>query len=127
MSSINVGMMTSGGLAPCLSSSIAHLVHYWSEAKKAGKISGLTIRMYRDGYKGILKGDSFLVPEETWEQCWALHDLGGSPIGNSRVKVSSSVSIIIIGVSNCKIKYEPWGACNRIQVTTEGSNSFRNS
>ncbi len=88
MSTINVGMMTSGGLAPCLSSSIAHLVHYWSEAKKAGKISGLTIRMYRDGYKGLLKGDSFLVPEETWEQCWALHDLGGSPIGNSRVKVS---------------------------------------
>lgn len=88
MSTINVGMMTSGGLAPCLSSSIAHLVYYWSEAKRTGKIAGLTIRMYRDGYKGVLLGDSFLVPEETWAHCHALHDLGGSPIGNSRVKVS---------------------------------------
>lgn len=89
MSHINVGMMTSGGLAPCLSSSIAHLIYYWSEAKKSGKIAGLTIRMYRDGYKGLLLGDSFLVPEETWDQCYALHDLGGSPIGNSRVKLTN--------------------------------------
>ena len=90
MSTINVGMMTSGGLAPCLSSSIAHLIHYWSEALKAGKIAGLTIRLYRDGYKGMLIGDSFLVPEEVWSQTDALHELGGSPIGNSRVKVSCS-------------------------------------
>jgi pyrophosphate--fructose-6-phosphate 1-phosphotransferase len=89
MSSINVAMMTSGGLAPCLATSIAHLVTYWSEAKKAGKISGLTIRMYRDGYKGLLLGDSFLVPEETWAAVGALHELGGSPIGNSRVKLTN--------------------------------------
>ncbi len=88
MSTINVGMMTSGGLAPCLSSSIAHLIHYWNEALKAGKISGLSIRLYRDGYKGMLIGDSFLVPEEVWDQCSSLHELGGSPVGNSRVKVS---------------------------------------
>lgn len=89
MSTINVGMMTSGGLAPCLSSSVAHLVNYWSAAKKEGKIAGLTIRMYRDGYKGMLLGDSFLVPEEAWDQCTALQDLGGSPIGNSRVKLTN--------------------------------------
>lgn len=93
MATINVGMMTSGGLAPCLSSAIAHLIHYWAEAKKTGKIAGLTIRMYRDGYKGMLTGDSFVVPEDIWDQCSALHDLGGSPIGNSRVKVCLNESI----------------------------------
>ena len=87
MSHINVGMMTSGGLAPCLSSSIAHLTAYWSAALKEGKISGLTIRMYKDGYKGVLIGESFLLPEDAWDTCDSLHELGGSPIGNSRVKV----------------------------------------
>lgn len=89
MSTINVGMMTSGGLAPCLSSSIAHLVHYWSEALKEGKIAGLTIRLYRDGYKGMLIGDSVLLPEGKWGEASCLHELGGSPIGNSRVKLTN--------------------------------------
>lgn len=89
MSTINVGMMTSGGLAPCLSSSIAHLIHYWSEALKAGKIAGLSIRLYKDGYKGLLIGDSVLVPEDVWDKCDGLHELGGSPIGNSRVKLTN--------------------------------------
>ena len=89
MSHVNVGMMTSGGLAPCLSSSIAHLVTYWAAALESGKISGLTIRMYKDGYKGILLGDSFLVEKSDWKEVGCFHDLGGSPIGNSRVKVRS--------------------------------------
>jgi pyrophosphate--fructose-6-phosphate 1-phosphotransferase len=89
MSDINVGMLTSGGLAPCLASSIAHLIHYWSEAKKSGKINNLTIRMYRDGYKGLLQGDSYVVPEDLWAKCSALHEFGGSPIGNSRVKLTN--------------------------------------
>jgi len=86
---INVAMMTSGGLAPCLSSSIAHLVHYWSKALSDGKIASLTIRMYRDGYKGVLTGDSFVLPPEMWSSCTSLQDLGGSPIGNSRVKLTN--------------------------------------
>ena len=84
---VNVAMMTSGGLAPCLSSSISQLAHYWVEALKAGEIAGLTLRMYKDGYKGVLIGDSFVVPENEWESMEALNFLGGSPIGNSRVKV----------------------------------------
>ena len=84
---VNVAMMTSGGLAPCLSSSISQLAHYWIEALKEGKISGLTLRMYRDGYKGVLIGDSFVVEEKDWASLENLNFLGGSPIGNSRVKV----------------------------------------
>lgn len=87
---VNVAMMTSGGLAPCLSSSISQLAHYWVEALKNGEIAGLTLRMYRDGYKGVLIGDSFIVPEEDWPGMDALNFIGGSPIGNSRVKVRLS-------------------------------------
>eukprot|EP00957_Ditylum_brightwellii_P001266 99375-Ditylum_brightwellii.AAC.1 len=86
MSEFKVAMMTAGGLAPCLASSIAWLTKYWSEALKDGKISKLSIIMYKDGYKGLLTGDSFEVPEDAWEKVATLHDVGGSPIGNSRVK-----------------------------------------
>ena len=88
MSTINVAMLTSGGLAPCLASSIAHLIHYWSEALKEGKIAGLTIRLYKDGYKGLLTGDSIICDPSLWADAAKLHDMGGSPIGNSRVKVN---------------------------------------
>jgi hypothetical protein len=86
---VNVAMMTSGGLAPCLSSSIAQLIHHWVLAyRSSNKISGLSFRMYVGGYRGILTNDSFLVPEAEWETTPAmLNALGGSPIGNSRVKV----------------------------------------
>ena len=92
----NVALMTSGGLAPCLSSSVAHLIAHWKEAKDTGKISGLNIRCYRDGYKGMLIGDSFVVDDDVFANVDALHDLGGSPIGNSRVKVSSNYSVILV-------------------------------
>lgn len=86
---VNVAMLTSGGLAPCLSASIAQLVHYWVQALKEDRIAGLSFRMYRGGYKGVLLGDSFLLPETEWAQCNALNHLGGSPIGNSRVKLTN--------------------------------------
>jgi len=86
---VNVAMMTSGGLAPCLSSSISRLSHFWIQALKEGKIGGLTLRMYTDGYKGILIGESFIVPEGEWESMEALDFIGGSPIGNSRVKLTN--------------------------------------
>ncbi|KAL3940990.1 MAG: hypothetical protein SGBAC_004567 [Bacillariaceae sp.] len=86
---VNVAMMTSGGLAPCLSCSISRLAHFWIQALKDGKIGGLTLRMYIDGYKGVLIGDSFIVPEGDWESMEALDFVGGSPIGNSRVKLTN--------------------------------------
>ena len=83
----HVAMMTSGGLAPCLSSSIAQLAKYWVKALRDGEITGLTLRCYVDGYAGVLTGHSIVVPEEDWDQLCHLNDMGGSPIGNSRVKV----------------------------------------
>ncbi len=87
---MNVAMMTSGGLAPCLSSSVAYLVEFWASSLRSGAISGLTIRMYFDGYKGVLTGDSSILSPDVYDDCSCLHDLGGSPIGNSRVKVRGS-------------------------------------
>lgn len=86
---MNVAMMTSGGLAPCLSSSVAYLIEFWASALKEGKISGLNIRMYVDGYKGVLTGDSTVISPDIYDECACLHDLGGSPIGNSRVKLTN--------------------------------------
>jgi 6-phosphofructokinase len=63
---VNVAFFRSGGLAPSLSSSIAQLVKYWVQDKKAGKITGLSLRMYMSAYKGLLTGDSFILPESDW-------------------------------------------------------------
>jgi pyrophosphate--fructose-6-phosphate 1-phosphotransferase len=102
---MNVAMMTSGGLAPCLSSSVAYLIEFWSAALKAGTISGLTIRMYIDGYKGVLTGDSMVLNPELYDDCSCLHDFGGSPIGNSRVKVRNFVCVggggLLVYISCC--------------------------
>lgn len=89
MAEVKVGMMTSGGLAPCLSSSVAQLVKYWVEALRNGKIASVSFRMYTDGYKGVLIDNSFLIPEEVYDEVDALNFLGGSPIGNSRVKLTN--------------------------------------
>lgn len=70
-------------------------MRYWVEALRAGQISGLAFRMYVGGYKGVLTGDSFLVPEAQWESCIdTLNSLGGSPIGNSRVKLTNAADCV---------------------------------
>jgi hypothetical protein len=85
--SVNVGFLTSGGLAPCLSSSVASLIQEWTRRLDAGDIAGLTVRLYIGGYKGLLKGESVVMPAEELRTVESLHERGGSPIGNSRVKV----------------------------------------
>ena len=68
----------------------------WVQALKDGVITGLTFRMYISGYKGLLTGDSVLVPESEWDEATLerLHSLGGSPIGNSRVKLTNTADCI---------------------------------
>jgi len=79
-----VGILTAGGLAPCLSSAVGALIERYSEIAPE-----VQIRLYRDGYKGLLLGDSHLVTPELREQAHRLHRFGGSPLGNSRVKLSN--------------------------------------
>ncbi len=79
-----VAFLTAGGLAPCLSSALGYLIErYHTMAPDVEQIA------YINGYAGLLKGDSLTVTREVREHCAVLQDFGGSPIGNSRVKLTN--------------------------------------
>jgi pyrophosphate--fructose-6-phosphate 1-phosphotransferase len=79
-----VALLTAGGLAPCLSSAIGGLIERYTEL-----YPDIEIICYRGGYKGLLQGDSIAVTEEIRASAAILHQHGGSPIGNSRVKLTN--------------------------------------
>ncbi len=79
-----VALLTAGGLAPCLSSAIGGLIERYTEL-----YPDIEIICYRGGYKGLLKGDSLTVDAEMRANASTLHEHGGSPIGNSRVKLTN--------------------------------------
>ena len=79
-----VALLTAGGLAPCLSSAVGGLIERYTELYPE-----IEIICYRGGYKGLLLGDSIRVTEEIRANASTLHDHGGSPIGNSRVKLTN--------------------------------------
>ncbi|MDD3180527.1 MAG: pyrophosphate--fructose-6-phosphate 1-phosphotransferase [Opitutaceae bacterium] len=79
-----VAILTAGGLAPCLSAAIGDLVQRYTEV-----LPSTEIICYRSGYKGLLLGDSIKVTPELRTQAGLLHKFGGSPIGNSRVKLTN--------------------------------------
>jgi len=79
-----VAILTAGGLAPCLSSAIAALVEAYGEAAP-----DVEIICYRSGYKGLLRGESITLDAETRAGIHRLYAFGGSPIGNSRVKLTN--------------------------------------
>lgn len=77
-------MLTAGGLAPCLSSAVGGLIEAWSHENPEVELIA-----YRDGYAGLLTGDSVVIGPQTRANASRLHALGGSPIGNSRVKFTN--------------------------------------
>ncbi|MBC2594301.1 pyrophosphate--fructose-6-phosphate 1-phosphotransferase [Ruficoccus amylovorans] len=79
-----VGILTAGGLAPCLSSAVGGLIERYTEIAPE-----VEIICYRGGYKGLLQGDSIKVTPEIRANAAILHRHGGSPIGNSRVKLTN--------------------------------------
>ena len=79
-----VAFLTAGGLAPCLSSSIGFLIDEYT--KKAPNVQMIG---YVNGYMGLLKGDSIPVTDEVRKNALVLTKHGGSPIGNSRVKLTN--------------------------------------
>ncbi len=79
-----VALLTAGGLAPCLSSAIGGLIERYTEL-----YPDIEIIAYRGGYKGLLQGDSIPVTEAIRASAAILHQHGGSPIGNSRVKLTN--------------------------------------
>jgi diphosphate-dependent phosphofructokinase len=79
-----VAMLTAGGLAPCLSSAVGGLIERYTEVAP-----DVELIAYTDGYQGLLKGNSIEITEEVRENASLLHRFGGSPIGNSRVKLTN--------------------------------------
>ena len=79
-----VAILTAGGLAPCLSSAIGSLIERYTEIDPS-----IEIICYRSGYKGLLLGDSYKVTPQIRQKAGLLHEFGGSPIGNSRVKLTN--------------------------------------
>ena len=79
-----VAILTAGGLAPCLSSSIGGLIERYTTVAPKMKII-----CYTSGYKGLLLGESIVVNTAIRTKAAILHKHGGSPIGNSRVKLTN--------------------------------------
>ncbi|MDX2110279.1 MAG: pyrophosphate--fructose-6-phosphate 1-phosphotransferase [Verrucomicrobiota bacterium] len=88
-----VAILTAGGLAPCLSSAVGGLIERYSEISP-----DIEIICYRSGYKGLLLGDSYKVTPRVRTHAGLLHRFGGSPIGNSRVKLTNVADCVKRGL-----------------------------
>ena len=81
---MKVAFLTAGGIAPCLSASIGRLIKKYSDEDKSIEMMG-----YLYGYKGLLTGNSITISNDVMDNAEILYEFGGSPIGNSRVKLSN--------------------------------------
>ena len=79
-----VGILTSGGIAPCLSASIGGLIEKYNEISPESEIIG-----YQHGYRGLLLGKSIEFSKKARQNFSKLYNFGGTPIGNSRVKLTN--------------------------------------
>ncbi len=84
MSVRRVALLTAGGFAPCLSSAVGGLIARYSEIAP-----DVELIAYQHGYHGLLTGNSVVVTDAVRANAAVLHDFGGSPIGNSRVKLTN--------------------------------------
>jgi pyrophosphate--fructose-6-phosphate 1-phosphotransferase len=93
MSVRRVALLTAGGLAPCLSSAVGALIERYTELDPEIEIIG-----YLDGYAGLLGGRHVTVTPQDRERAHLLHRFGGSPIGNSRVKLTNVEDCVARGL-----------------------------
>lgn len=88
-----VGILTAGGLAPCLSAAIGGLIQRYTEIDP-----NVEIICYKNGYYGLLKGYSLTITPEIRARAEDLLKFGGSPIGNSRVKLTNVADCVKRGL-----------------------------
>jgi pyrophosphate--fructose-6-phosphate 1-phosphotransferase len=93
MSVRRVALLTAGGFAPCLSSAVGGLIERYTEIAPE-----IEIIAYQHGYHGLLRGDSIVIDAETRANAGLLHRFGGSPIGNSRVKLTNVADCVKRGL-----------------------------
>ena len=83
---MKVALLTSGGIAPCLSASSGRLADQYYK-----KYPNIEIIGYLNGYKGLLLGNSISIKKSDFDK---LYVFGGTPIGNSRVKLTNKEDCI---------------------------------
>ena len=88
-----VAFLTAGGLAPCLSTALGNLIKRYTEVDP-----DIELVAYLDGYQGLLRGDSIPITNEVRERAEVLSRFGGSPIGNSRVKLTNVADCVQRGL-----------------------------
>ena len=81
---MKIAFLTAGGIAPCLSASIGALIEKYNEIVPKAELLG-----YLNGYRGLLLGNSIEILSTVKENSDVLYRFGGSPIGNSRVKLTN--------------------------------------
>ena len=89
---MRVAFLTAGGIAPCLSASIGYLIQFYNEFRNDISFIG-----YLNGYKGLLTGNSINFPDKIKDNALELLNYGGSPIGNSRVKLTNVADCVSKG------------------------------
>ena len=88
-----VAILTAGGLAPCLSAATGGLIERYTAIAPE-----IELICYRNGYKGLLLGDKILVADDLRDSARILRHYGGSPIGNSRVKLTNIADCVKRGL-----------------------------
>ena len=88
-----IALLTAGGYAPCLSSAVGGLIERYTRLLPDAEIIG-----YLHGYHGVLAGNFLVVDDETRAKAHLLHHFGGSPIGNSRVKLTNAKDLVKRGL-----------------------------
>ena len=81
---MKIALLTSGGIAPCLSASVGRLAENYLENYPEAEIIG-----YLNGYKGLLLGNSIKFTKKIKTKISNFYSFGGSPLGNSRVKLTN--------------------------------------
>jgi diphosphate-dependent phosphofructokinase len=90
---MRVAMLTAGGLAPCLSASVGGLIDRYTKHDPSIELIG-----YIDGYAGLLRGEHRVINEEGRRHAGVLLEHGGSPLGNSRVKLTNAADCVKRGL-----------------------------
>ncbi|MCT2149589.1 pyrophosphate--fructose-6-phosphate 1-phosphotransferase [Dermabacter vaginalis] len=93
MSVKRVALLTAGGYAPCLSSAVGGLIERYNELNPE-----IEIIAYKHGYWGLLSGEKIVIDDEARKNAHLLHNYGGSPIGNSRVKLTNTKNLVERGL-----------------------------
>ena len=88
-----VALLTAGGYAPCLSAAVGDLIACYT-----AMLPDTEIIAYLHGYHGLLTGNHIVIDDDARAHASILHHFGGSPIGNSRVKLTNTADLVKRGL-----------------------------